>query len=336
MKGRVFKIFSDFYYVETEAGIIEAKLRAVLKKQKAQVFTGDIVELESTDSDSKQAFICKVVERKNLINRPKVANVSQVIIVSAFKEPDLDFEQTDRYIAHCEYHKIKPVLCFNKEDINDFEDLKNKIEKIYVSAGYRVIYTSALNKSGLDELRPLLKNNTSVLCGSSGVGKSSLINAILNNARLRTLSVSDKTKRGVHTTRHCELIAIDSNSFIADTPGFSHLKFDFLLPYEIQNLFVELKNKEKCKYKNCLHTGEPGCSLESLIEKIPTERYESYKKFVSEAKEYERMISKKSVKNEENTKYNNNRVMTKISSKKRTLSRKTLNQSLGEDDNDKI
>ena len=117
MLGQVIKIFSDFYYVNTVEGIVEAKLRSILKKQNAEVYTGDFVKLEQFDKNSMQAFICEIVERKSLISRPKVANITQVIIVSALKEPDLNFEQLDRYIAHCELHNIKPVLCFNKEDI---------------------------------------------------------------------------------------------------------------------------------------------------------------------------------------------------------------------------
>lgn len=320
MIGRVVKIFSDFYYVETDNGLVEAKLRTVLKKQKAEVYTGDFVLLEQFDKNSMQAFISDIVERKTLISRPKVANVSQVIIVSALKEPDLNFEQLNRYIAHCEYHKIQPVLCFNKEDIEEFDDLKAKIIDIYVPLNYQVIFTSALTKTGLDEIEPILKDNTSILCGASGVGKSSLINAILNTSRQRTLPVSDKTKKGVHTTRHCELIEIEKNSFIVDTPGFSHLKFDFLLPYDIKNLFVEMKDYDfVCKYKDCLHISEDGCSYRQITDEMSESRYDSYKKFVLEAKEYEERISKESIKNEANVKYNQNRMMAKISNKKRVV-----------------
>lgn len=329
MIGRIIKIFSDFYYVETKLGIVEAKLRTVLKKQLADVYTGDFVELEQLDENSMQAFIAKVVNRSNLITKPKVANISQVIIVSALKEPDLNLEQLNRYIAHCEYHKIKPVLCFNKEDINDDDSLKNDVINIYEPLNYKVIFTSALQKTGIEELKPVLKNNTSILCGSSGVGKSSLINALLNSSKLRTLPVSEKTKRGVHTTRHCELIDIDKNSFIVDTPGFSHLKFDFLLPYDVQNLFVEFSNHDyDCKYKDCLHISEDGCAYSDVTLNMADSRYESYKKFVCEAKEYEEKISKESIKNEENTKYNQNRIMTKISHKKRNLSRKSAKQRM--------
>ena len=116
------------------------------------------------------------------------------------KEPDLSFEQLDRYIAHCEYHNITPVLCFNKEDIQEDTELKEKILNTYQPLNYKVVFTSAIKKTGIEELKPVLKNNTSILCGSSGVGKSSLINALLNSSRLRTLPISEKTKKGVHTT----------------------------------------------------------------------------------------------------------------------------------------
>lgn len=328
MQGRVFKIFSDFYYVETDDGIIEAKLKTGLKKQKLEVFVGDIVDLEQVNRDSGQAFISFILPRKNLISRPKVANISRVIIVSAFKEPELDFEQLDRYIAHCEYHGIKPVLCFNKEDINDNDGLKDKISYVYSNCGYDIIYTSALKKCGIEELKPYLEHNTSVLCGSSGVGKSSLINALLNSSKIKTLAVSDKTGRGVHTTRHCELIPLGKDTFIADTPGFSRLKFDFILPSEISKLFAEFSAERYCKYKNCLHLDEDGCAYSDIIGAMPEERYSSYKKFVLEAKEYEKLISKKSIKKEEFSKFNQNKVMTKISSKKRVLSRKVVNQNI--------
>ncbi len=333
MNGRVIKIFSDFYYVETDFGIVECKMKSVLKKQKEDVYTGDFVLLEQFDKNSMQAFISQTINRSVIITRPKVANVSQVIIVSALKEPDLNFEQLNRYIAHCEYHKIKPVLCFNKEDIDDTDDLKEEVSNIYAPLGYDIIFTSALKKTGIDELKPVLKYNTSMLCGASGVGKSSLINALLNDKMLRTLPVSEKTKKGVHTTRHCELIKLFDESYIVDTPGFSHLKFDFLLPVEVQKLFVEFDGiKKECKYKNCLHISEDECSAENITRSMKPCRFDSYKKFVEEAIEYQEKISKISVKKEANVKYNKNKMMTKISHKKRNLSRKTINQNINLED----
>lgn len=329
MIGRVIKIFSDFYYVETELGVVEAKLKSILKKQKEDILTGDYVELEQLDTNSMQGFISCRKDRTNFLSKPKVANISQVIIVSSLKEPDLNFEQLDRYIAHCEYHKVQPILCFNKEDIDEFDDLRAEIIDMYMPIGYQVIFTSALEKTGIEELKPFLNGNTSILCGQSGVGKSSIINAILNSSKQKTLPVSEKTKRGIHTTRHCELISLNQNSFLVDTPGFSHLKFDFLLPNEIENLFVEFKIHElNCKFKDCLHLGEFGCGAKDVIENMAQSRYESYKKFILEANEYKEEISKKSIKIENNVKFNQNRIMTKISSKKRNLSRKTNNQKI--------
>ena len=151
----------------------------------------------------------------------------------------------------------------------------------------------------------------------------------LSTLILSTSPHSDKTKKGVHTTRHCELIQLETNSYIVDTPGFSHLKFDFMLPYDIKNLFVEMQNKDlACKYKDCLHISEDGCGYQEIVENMSVIRYESYKKFVLEAKEYEDRIKKESIKNEAKVKFNQNRMMTKISSKKRNLSRKTSKQNM--------
>ena len=321
MRGQVYKIHSDFYYVHTEYGIVECKLREILKKQKLKILVGDFVELEQYNENSKQAFIASLLPRSNFISRPSVANVSQAIIVSSLKEPDLDFEQLDRYITLCEFHKIKPILCFNKEDLNDDDELALVIRDAYSSLSYETIFTSALSKEGVDCLLPLLKDNITIFCGASGVGKSSIIKLLANLEKIRTKDVSEKTKKGVHTTRHCEIIQIEDNVAVVDTPGFSQVRFDFLMPQDVQNLFQEFLNQEKnCKFKDCLHIGETGCSLAD------------YKKFVDEAKDYKKMITYSGKKEEKTSKNNQNRVMAKISSKKRNLSRRVLNQSISQED----
>lgn len=334
MKGHIFKIHSDFYYTNTEQGVFECKIREILKKQKEQIFVGDYVELEQINRDSKQAFIAKVLPRENFIPRPKVANITQVIIVSAIKEPDLDFEQLNRYLSFCEYYKLKPVLCFNKNDLEGEEEIIAKIKEIYEPLNYRILFTSALEGNGIDEFKKLLNAQTTVLCGSSGVGKSSLINAVKPNLNLKTKSVSEKTERGTHTTRHCEIIELDkeTNSEIVDTPGFSQLKFDFLMPAEVTYLFrefVEIKDKNgECRFSDCLHESETGCVIKENIEKIADTRYESYLQFVKEAKEYKKQITYSGKKTETKSKFLHNKQVAKISSKKRVESRRKSNQNI--------
>lgn len=333
MQGKIIRIHSDFYYVDTEKGQYETKLRDIIKKAKNHPFVGDDVLLDSVDENSKQAFISEILPRTSIINKPKAANISQALIVSALKSPDLDFEQLDRFIAYCEYNNIKPVLCFNKDDLDDFSELREQIIDIYKK--YYIVFTSALVKTGLDDLLPVLKDNTTLLCGCSGVGKSSILNALFDNLNLRTKSVSGKTQKGVHTTRHCELIKIDENTFVVDSPGFSNLTFDFLLPSEVQKLFFEFKHSaKKCKFKDCTHINEIECAFEELRSQISPTRFESYKKFVAEAKKFKEKIKVSTKKIEDKIKFNLNKNITKISSRKRGTSRKQSRQNILKEDYD--
>lgn len=329
MQGQVFKIHSDFFYVNTKKGILECKLREVLKKQKQNVLVGDFVALENITKNETQAFISNVLPRSNFINKPKVANITQAIIVSSLKEPDLDFEQLNRYIAQCEFYHIKPVLCFNKNDLIDEHEIIGKIESIYKPLGYELIFASALMNKGIKTLSSILKGNTSILCGLSGVGKSSIINMLSPDINIKTKQVSDKTKRGVHTTRHCEIMPIFDDSFVVDTPGFSNLKFDFLMPNLVQDFFPEVKDlSEGCKFNNCLHKNEAGCNVLNNLDKIDDSRYKSYIQLVDEALEYKNKITYSGNKTESTVKETQNKMMTKISSKKRVSSRKINKQSI--------
>jgi ribosome biogenesis GTPase len=332
MKGQIFKIFSDFYYVKTEAGTIECKLRQVLKKKKQDIIVGDYVELESITDDKKQAFIKSVAKRNNFLSHPKVANVSQAIIVSSLKNPDLDFEQLNRYIALCEYHKITPILCFNKFDLIEEIDLSEEIKNIYEPLNYKVFFTSALYDGGIDILSDFLKGGTSILCGASGVGKSSIVNVLSKELNLTTKSVSEKTQRGVHTTRHCEIYELSKDTAVVDTPGFSNAKFNFLLPQNVQKLFPEINRLNFCKYKDCTHIQENDCNVKNNLTQIAKSRYESYVKFVEEAKEYKKKITFSGNKIETFSKTNKGIELTKISERKRALSRKVLNQTIKQDE----
>ncbi len=326
-KGQIVKIHSDFYYVESKEQVYECKLREVLKKQKQKVYVGDYVEFAEN-------AIEKILPRKNFIVRPPVANIDQVIIISAVKEPDLSFVQLNRYVAFARYHNIDAVLCFNKNDLSNDDKTIEKVFSIYEPLGYDVLFTSALEGYGLDEFKDILKGKTSVLCGSSGVGKSSLINAI-SGINLRTKNVSEKTGRGTHTTRHSEIINIGNDSRIVDTPGFSNLKFDFLLPTEVDSLFKEIcPYKQACKFQDCLHITETGCGVKEHLDEIDETRYSSYIAFVEEAKEYKNKVKYQGVKTESSHKIINDKTAVKISTRKRQSARNTMKQNVYKDIND--
>ncbi|MCD8377974.1 MAG: ribosome small subunit-dependent GTPase A [Candidatus Gastranaerophilales bacterium] len=321
-RGQVYKIHSDFYYVNFENRIYECKIREVLKKQDKKIYAGDFVHFEN-------GYITSIEKRKNFIPRPAVANVNQVVIVSAVKEPELDFYQLNRYVAFAEYYNLDIKLCFNKNDLSQDDKLIEKVFSIYEPLGYDIVFTSALEGLELDEFEEILSGRISVLCGQSGVGKSSLINALNPNFKLRTNNISKKTLHGTHTTRHCEIINVSDNIRIIDTPGFSNLKFDFLMPQDVSKLFREFKPyMNGCKYKSCLHTHEDGCKIIDNIDKIASERYESYLEFVKEAKGYKEKIKYQGNKVESRHKQIFNKTAVKISANKRQRSRKVQKQDL--------
>ena len=321
-EGQIYKIHSDFYYVQKDGESFECKIREVLKKQRQRIVVGDFVEFDN-------GVILRVLPKKTYIPRPSVANVDQIVVVSALKAPDLDFHQLNRYVSLAKYYKIPVVLCFNKDDLGLEQAAQDKILSIYGNLGYEIVFTSALKKHGLDSFQKLLSGKVSALCGNSGVGKSSLINALNPNVNLRTKEVSEKLNRGTHTTRHCEIIPIDSVTAVVDTPGFSNVRFDFLMPSEVGLLFDEISQyRKECKFKDCLHINEAGCTVLNHIDEIDTTRYESYTEFVQEAIEYKEKIKYNGRKEETSHKIKGSKVQAKISEKKRQASRNTQKQNI--------
>ncbi|WP_461612184.1 ribosome small subunit-dependent GTPase A [Clostridium sp. Marseille-QA1073] len=279
MDGVIVKGIGGLYYVNVNRELYKCKARGKFRYNNLTPMIGDNVEI-SIEKDS--VSIEKIYERKTELIRPAVANVTQAFVVFAFKHPDLNKDLLNKFLLLCEYNGLKAVVCFNKMDLVD-ED-KNSIKDELESAGYEVLYLEAKNNKGLDKLKEKIKDNISVFCGPSGVGKSTILNSFIGKEIMQTGEISDKLKRGKHTTRHSELIEIDEG-FLVDTPGFSSLELDFIDKEELQYCFKEFDEyRDDCKFNNCVHYKEPKCGVKNAVEqgKIHKGRYEFYIKTLEE------------------------------------------------------
>ena len=287
--GIIIKGIGGFYYVKTEDGIIECRARGVFREEKITPLIGDKVRIRINEEDNS-GYVEEIYERKSQLRRPPVANITQAIIVMSIKEPDINTWLLDRFLMMAEYENLEIIICLNKVDLDPGGALR--LKEIYELAGYKVIETSTLVESGIDILESLLKDNISVFAGPSGAGKSSLLNLIRPGSNLETGEISNKTKRGKHTTRHVELLELDKNSFVLDSPGFSSLNVDFIEEdNQIKDYFREINRYgENCRFNSCLHHNEPNCKVKEQVEEgnISQERYENYILFLDEIKKIRR------------------------------------------------
>ncbi|HOK87574.1 MAG TPA: ribosome small subunit-dependent GTPase A [Fervidobacterium sp.] len=285
-KGVVSKFYSNLLVVEDiETGKqYLCKLRGKFKKQRIRPITGDIVEYEPIVGN--EGVVENIINRKNQLNKPSVANVDQVIIVTALEKPRVPYEIVDRFVLLVEKEGLPIIIVLNKVDLLAEEQII-EFEKIYGRL-YPVLRTSTKTGVGIDELKSHLCRKVSVFAGMSGVGKSSLLNTIDENLKLRTGEISERLGRGKHTTTTAELLRIASGGWVVDTPGFASLEMAGIQSQELREFFVEFEN-EKCHFSDCSHVDEPGCYVREMIKKnkISRSRYESYLKFLRELKEKE-------------------------------------------------
>lgn len=299
-EGLIVKAISGYYYVLThDEETIRCRARGIFKKKGISPLVGDHVIYEITENG--EGTVDEILPRSSELIRPPIANVDLVVLVFSVDEPALNVQLLDKFLVHTEKAGLETVLCFSKHDLTDHSlpesgepDANLNLESIrvlYERVGYKVVTTSTKSKEGIEEVLRLLSNRISVFAGQSGVGKSSLLNAMMPELELETSEISLKLGRGKHTTRHVELIPLQYGGFVADTPGFSQLDFLEIELAELSDCFREFRQYAPvCKFRGCLHLHEPGCKVIQAKEQgnIAESRYVHYLTFLNEMKERKR------------------------------------------------
>ena len=288
MQGIIIGNISNTYKIETKQKIYLAYARGKFKNLDIKPLVGDKVEIEVTDEEKDEAIIEEIKPRKNEIKRPKIANIDEIIFIISTKNPKPDLLMLDKQLAYAEKIRVEPIIVINKCDLKDtYEDIK----KVYSNIGYKVIVTSAKQNIGIDELKQNLQNKISVFSGNSGVGKSSIINALFNKEKTQEGEISHKNKKGKNTTTDTKIYKLEENTYIADTPGFSSFEINEIESTELDKCFREFVPEiEKCEFVGCTHIKEENCGVKKAVQesKISTERYKRYCNMYDELKEKEK------------------------------------------------
>lgn len=295
VQGTIIKGIAGFYYVEAGQTIYECKARGKFRKENMTPLIGDRVMISLKQEENStdrflEGTIEEILPRTNSLIRPPVSNVDQAMVVFSVTYPQIHLDLLDRFLIHIEREHIKPYIVLNKIDEGNKESYQYIVDR-YTKVGYEVICLSAKKKLNTDILMPKLKDKTTVFAGPSGVGKSTLLNTIEESFTLETGEVSEKIKRGKHTTRHVELMPLTIGGFVLDTPGFTSLQLDGIEADALRHYFIEFDAYEgTCKFSGCTHTHEPGCSVKGALEegKISEERYNSYMTYYKQLKDTRR------------------------------------------------
>ncbi len=288
--GKIIKGIGGFYYVDTVNGIYECRARGIFRKDKITPLVGDRVKISIVDEDSKKGVVEEIDKRDTELVRPPIANVDKALIVFSVTNPKPNLSLLDRFIVLAEKENLEVVIVLTKADLDD-DNMLDDLKEIYELSGYKVIPVSNKTKLNIDKIKSELKDNVVVFAGPSGVGKSSLLNEIDSNFKLQTGEVSDKIKRGKHTTRHAELLKLECGGMVADTPGFSSLTLDDIEDVELKDYFIEFDEFNDCRFgSRCVHEKEPDCAVKEAVEngEISKKRYDSYIQLLNEIRQGKR------------------------------------------------
>ena len=290
-QGKIVKGIAGFYYVDVaESGVYECKAKGIFRKEKKKPLVGDNVEIEVLDEKEKTGNLIQILPRKNELIRPAAANVDQALVIFAVRQPDPNYQLLDRFLITMEQQEIPSIICFNKKDLAEQEEL-DQMYQIYISCGYQVLLTSAEQEEGISQIRKILEGKTTVVAGPSGVGKSSLTNLLQEEVSMETGEISKKLKRGRHTTRHAQLLTVGEHTYLMDTPGFSSLYLTDIEEQELKAYFPEFRRyEEQCRFQGCRHIHEPDCGVKAALaeHEISQLRYEDYLGLYNELKEKRR------------------------------------------------
>jgi ribosome small subunit-dependent GTPase A len=283
MNGKIIKSQKELYYVKADENTYMCKARGNFRKRGIKPLVGDnaVIDIQ----DDKKAYITEILERKNEIKRPNIANIDQILVFVTISSPPLNLYNLDKYLAMCEYEDIDVVIILTKKDLADSKQIR-KLSKTYESLDYKLISIDNYNDFPEDTIREILYAKTSAVSGASGVGKSTFLNNLVER-ELEIGEISEKLKRGKNTTRHTEIYSLDRNTHIFDTPGFDNFDFDFIEnENNLKYTFREMADTS-CRFNNCNHINEPNCSVKEKLKngQIAQSRYDNYLLLFKELKE---------------------------------------------------
>lgn len=291
MTGKIIKGIAGFYYVhDGHSKIYECKAKGIFRNRKIKPLVGDDVAFTILDEEQKTGNIEEILPRKNMLIRPAVSNIDQAVVVFAVMDPTPNLNLLDRFLVMMERQEVPVIICFNKIDLSEEGEI-DKLKQIYETAGYQVHFISAQKEAGMSELREILSGRTTVLAGPSGVGKSSITNNLQPEARMETGVISEKIRKGKHTTRHSELFFVEANTYMMDTPGFSSMYIEDMEAEHLKDFFPEFEQYEdECRFLGCVHVGEKICGVKEAVEegRISKSRYGNYLLLYQELKDKRR------------------------------------------------